>query len=49
MSDNSKNNQSSDQNQNNNNDSNSNQESNPPLRDTNTYLEKGEKTGSTKE
>ena len=27
--------------------SHSNQEQNPPLRDTNTYLEKGEKTGTT--
>ena len=27
---------------------NSNQQNNPPLRDTNTYLEKGEKPGTTR-
>ena len=40
----------SDENRENQNDNNSSpeQQQNPPLRDTNTYLEKGEKTGTTR-
>ena len=47
MSDKNENDQGSNQNQDNNGSS-SNQENNPPLRDTNTYLEKGEKGGTEK-
>lgn len=36
------------QNQSQSNSSGGNQQNNPPLRDTNTYLEKGQKTGTTR-